>query len=59
MIDDMRRGQVGGIWVQSSYRSVEDQTKIYNNKIQYYISMGKRMEEAKRLTEEVISKPRI
>lgn len=59
MIDDMRREQVGGIWVQSSYRSIEDQTKLYNDKVQYYKSMGKRTEEAKRLTEEVISKPRV
>ncbi len=57
MIDDMRKQQAGGIWVQSSYRSVEEQTKIYNNKVQYYKNMGKRTEEAKRLTEEIISRP--
>ena len=59
MIDDMRRQQVGSIWVQSSYRSIEEQTNIYNNKVQYYINLGKRTDEAKRLAEEVISKPRI
>lgn len=57
MINDMRTQNVGGIWVQSSYRSVEDQTRIYNNKVESYRNSGKKLSEAQRLTEQVISKP--
>lgn len=57
MIEDMREDGVRNIWVQSSYRSVEEQTTVYNNKIQYYKEQGKTEKEAKRLTEQVINKP--
>lgn len=57
MIEDMREDGVRNIWVQSSYRSVEEQRTVYNNKVQYYKEQGKNQEEAERLTEEIINKP--
>lgn len=43
--------------MQSSYRNIEEQEKIYNSKMQEYLKQGKSKEEAQRLTEEVINKP--
>lgn len=57
MLNDIRKEGITNIWVQSSYRSVEDQTRIYNNKVQEYKNKGKSEENAKKLTEEVINKP--
>ncbi len=57
MIEDMREEGVSNIWVQSSYRSVEEQETVYNNKVKYYKEQGKTEKEAKRLTEETINKP--
>lgn len=57
MINDMRLAGVTGVWVQSAYRSVEQQTTIYNRQFQQFKSQGKSEEEAKRLTEEVIMIP--
>lgn len=57
MIEDMREDGVRNIWVQSSYRSVEEQRTVYNNKVQYYKEQGKNQGEAERLTEEIINKP--
>ncbi len=47
MIEDMREDGVRNIWVQSSYRSVEEQTKVYNNKIEYYKEQGKTRERSR------------
>ena len=57
MIEDMREDGVRNIWVQSSYRSVEEQEVVYNNKVKYYKEQGKTQKEAERLTEETINKP--
>lgn len=57
MLNDIRKDGIENIWVQSAYRSIEDQTKIYNNKVEEYKSKGKTYEEAKRLTEEIVNKP--
>ncbi len=57
MINDMRHAGVTGVWVQSAYRSIEQQTTIYNRQIQQFRNQGKSEEEAKRLTEEVIMTP--
>ena len=47
MIEDMREDGVRNIWVQSSYRSVEEQTKVYNNKIESYKEQGKTRERSR------------
>lgn len=57
MINDMKASGAINIWPQSTYRSVETQTELYNNKVQYFKSIGKSEEEAKALTEQVINKP--
>lgn len=57
MINDMKKQKITNIWVQSSYRSVAEQRKIYNDKVEYYKNQGKTNEEAKILTEKVINKP--
>ena len=57
MIKAMKNQGITNIWVQSSYRSIEEQTKIFNNKVKKYKNEGKTSEEAKRLTEKVINKP--
>lgn len=57
MIKAMKSQGIQNIWVQSAYRSVEEQRKIYNNKVAEYKRQGKTEEEAKRLTEKVINKP--
>lgn len=57
MLNDIRKDGIENIWIQSAYRRIEDQTKIYNNKIQEYKNKGKTDEEAKRLTEEIVNKP--
>lgn len=57
MMNDIRKAGISNIWVQSSYRSIEDQTRIYNREMQKHINQGKTEEEAKKLTEEVIMIP--
>lgn len=57
MINDMKASGAINIWPQSTYRSVETQTELYNNKVQYFKSIGKSEQEAKALTEQVINKP--
>lgn len=57
MIEDVRKTGIQNIWVQSSYRSIEQQTEIYNRKVKYYEGQGKTKTEAKELTEKVIMIP--
>ena len=57
MLKDMKKAKIGDIWVQSAYRSVEYQEKIYNEKIEEYISLGETREKAEILTLKVINKP--
>lgn len=57
MIQNMKSDGAINIWPQSTYRSVETQTELYNKKVQYFKSIGKGEEEAKALTEQVINKP--
>lgn len=57
MISDMKRDGISDIWVQSSYRSIEQQQKIYDEKINQYIRNGKTNKEAEELTLKVINKP--
>ena len=57
MIEDMSDDGITNVWVQSAYRSVEEQEKLYNNSIKKYIEQGKSKEEAEKLTLEYINKP--
>lgn len=57
MLRDMKKAKIGDIWVQSAYRSVEYQEKIYNEKIEEYISLGETREKAEILTLKFINKP--
>lgn len=57
MISAMKNQGITNIWVQSSYRSILEQRKIFNDKVEKYKNQGKTNEEAKRLTEKVINRP--
>ena len=57
MLNDIWKNGITNIWVQSAYRSVDEQTRIYNEKVEYYKKQGKTKEEAKKLTERTINKP--
>ncbi len=57
MIKNMKSDGAINIWPQSTYRSVKTQEELYNNKVQYFKSIGKNEGEAKALTEQVINKP--
>ncbi|MCI8518989.1 MAG: M15 family metallopeptidase [Clostridia bacterium] len=48
---------ITNVWVQSAYRSIESQSRIYNREMQKHINQGKTEEVARRLTEEVIMIP--
>lgn len=57
MLNDIWKNGITNIWVQSAYRSVDEQTRIYNEKVEYYKKQGKTEEESKKLTERTINKP--
>ena len=57
MINAMRRDGIQNIWVQSSYRSIEHQTELFEEKVAKYMSEGKTREEAENLTMQTINKP--
>lgn len=57
MLRDMKKANIDDIWVQSAYRSVEYQEKIYNEKIDEYMSLGETRQRAEELTLKVINKP--
>lgn len=46
MIKDMKAQGASNIWIQSAYRSVEHQEKLFNNKVKEFINMGKTEEQA-------------
>ena len=57
MLNDMRNSGITNIWVQSAYRSIEEQERIYNNEVEKYMNQGKSRKQAQILTEETINKP--
>lgn len=59
MLNDIWKNGITNIWVQSAYRSVDEQTRIYNEKVEYYKKQGKTEEESKKLTERTIIMRRI
>ena len=46
MIKDMKAEGAANIWIQSAYRSVEYQKRLFDNKVQEFINMGKTREQA-------------
>lgn len=57
MLLDMKKCGISNVWVQSSYRSVEYQQNLFNNKIAHYMKQGKNKKEAEILTLQTINKP--
>lgn len=57
MLNDMKEDKIENIWAQSAYRSVKAQGELFNNKVEYYINLGKTKEKAEELTEESIMRP--
>lgn len=57
MLNDMKEDKIENIWAQSAYRSVKSQGELFNNKVEYYINLGKTKEKAEELTEESIMRP--
>lgn len=57
MLNDMRNSGITNIWVQSAYRSIEEQERIYNSEVEKYMNQGKTRKQAQVLTEETINKP--
>lgn len=46
MIKDMKASGASNIWIQSAYRTPEYQERLFKNKVQEFINMGKSQEEA-------------
>ena len=46
MIKDMKTEGASNIWIQSAYRSVEYQKRLFDNKVQEFVNMGKTREQA-------------
>ena len=57
MIEEERKAGASSIWVQSAYRSIEDQTNVFNKQVESYKNQGKTQEEAEELTLKIINKP--
>lgn len=57
MILDMKKEGLKNIWIQSAYRTIEEQTKLFNDKMDYFKSLGKTEEEAEQLTLRMINRP--
>lgn len=57
MLNDIKRSKITNVWVQSAYRSVAHQEKVYNNSINKYMQSGETRENAEILTLKAINKP--
>lgn len=57
MFEAMKQDNIKDVWVQSSYRSIETQTKVFNEQIEKYMTQGKTKQEAEKLTMQIINKP--
>ena len=57
MLSDMKKDGIKDIWVQSAYRSIESQYKVFEEQVQQYMKQGKSREEAEELTQKEINKP--
>ena len=41
MLNGLRKDGITDVWVQSAYRSVKEQEKVYNDKVRFYQNQGK------------------
>ena len=57
MMKAMKKDGITNIWIQSTYRSIEYQKQLYDNKINEYLSKGATKEQAEALTIEYINRP--
>lgn len=57
MMKEMKKDGITNIWIQSTYRSIEYQKQLYDNKINEYLSNGATKEQAEALTIEYINRP--
>ena len=57
MMKAMKKDGITNIWIQSTYRSIEYQKQLYDNKINEYLSKGATKEQAEALTFEYINRP--
>lgn len=57
MILDMKKQGLRNIWIQSAYRTIEEQENLFNDKVNYFLSIGKTEEEAENLTLRMINRP--
>ena len=57
MMKAMKKDGITNIWIQSTYRSIEYQKQLYDNKINEYLSNGATKEQAEALTIEYINRP--
>ncbi len=57
MLQAMKSDGITNVWVQSAYRSVEHQEKVFERKVKQYEQQGKSHEEAEKLALQTINKP--
>lgn len=57
MLQDIKKNGIYNVWVQSAYRSIEYQERLFNDKINTYMKQGKTKEEAEELTLQTINRP--
>lgn len=57
MIEDMKKSEIYNIWVQSSYRSIQYQQRLFDAEVNKYMSQSIPREEAEKLTLKSINKP--
>ena len=56
MIDDAKNAGIN-LWISSCYRSIKEQTKLHNIKINYYLKKGYNMKDAKIMACRVVAAP--
>ena len=57
MLENMKQDGITNVWVQSAYRSVERQEKLFQDKIEKYEAQGMSQEEAENLVLRKVNKP--
>lgn len=57
MLIEIKKAGIDDLWVQSAYRSVEYQEKIFSDKIKEYLKYGATEDQAEELTLRAINKP--
>lgn len=57
MLIAAKNDSITNLWAQSTYRSIETQEGVFNDKVKQYMRQGMSEEEARKLTERSINKP--